>query len=85
MIDQVLSDIRTEIQRQKTHHGDNSIGGTDLNVGQRYLVLGEEVGEVGTAVMELDPSALLEELIQVAACATAWATYLLEDTDWKIT
>ena len=35
------------------------------------LILGEEVGEVNTAVLERDPSNYREELIQVAAVAIA--------------
>jgi hypothetical protein len=48
--------------------------------GTRYLVLGEEVGEVANAVLEATYGSidagdahLREELVQVAAVATAWA------------
>jgi hypothetical protein len=47
--------------------------------GTRYLVLGEEVGEVANAVLEAgygnsasDDAHLREELVQVAAVAVAW-------------
>ena len=40
----------------------------------KLTVLSEEVGEVARAVLDNDPrAALLQELVQVAATATAWA------------
>jgi len=47
----------------------------DLDAGLWYLILGEEFGEVGKAVLENDEN-LREELIQVAAVAIQWIEML---------
>lgn len=40
----------------------------------RYVVLGEEFGEVARAMLDANPDAdLRDELVQVAAVAVAWA------------
>lgn len=45
---------------------------------KKLAVLVEEVGEVARAIMEGEPkSALLAEIIQVAASSTAWAESML--------
>lgn len=68
----VLLDIKAERARQDRKFGDQT-GHSDLfwNV-----VLGEEVGEVATALVENDLDNLRDELIQVAAVAVAWAENL---------
>lgn len=72
----VLLDIVKERKRQDAKWGS-----------QRHLdpllwnaILGEEVGEVSKAILEKDPG-LYDELIQVAAVATAWAEAILDRRD----
>lgn len=42
----------------------------------KYVVLGEEYGEVGRAILEKDRINLVEELVQVAALAVKWLEFL---------
>lgn len=57
--------IRDEIERQNAKWGDQS--GHPLPVW--YTILGEEVGEVAQAILQMKPEECLTELIQVAAVA----------------
>jgi NTP pyrophosphatase (non-canonical NTP hydrolase) len=79
----IWQDIRAERRRQEDLHGDESIIQRDAF--QAYAILGEEVGELGTAILKLhdampvagpkDFTAALNhmraEAVQVAACAVA--------------
>ena len=51
----------------------------DVPVAVKVAVLMEECGEVARAVLQRDDQNLREELIQVAAIATAW----LESETWE--
>lgn len=44
---------------------------------QKLPVLGEEMGEVNTAVLKEDELNLAEELTQLAACSIAWLESLM--------
>jgi hypothetical protein len=85
----VLEDIALERERQEEIGRTKRAAGIDWRScadpdmaggdGTRYLVLGEEVGEVANAVLEAgygnsasDDAHLREELVQVAAVAVAW-------------
>lgn len=39
---------------------------------RKYVILGEEVGEIARAMLENDPENLFDELIDVAALCFAW-------------
>lgn len=86
----VLRDVHRERRRQEQIGERKRAEGVDWRScadpamtggdGTRYLVLGEEFGEVGNAVLEAgygneasDDEHLYEELVQVAAVAVAWA------------
>ncbi len=85
--------IDGERRRQEDLHGDNSIVKADPHGFRPYAVLGEEYGEVGTAVLNINyysrtgearkamEKDLKEELVQVAAVATAWLEAILEDDE----
>ena len=65
----VLADVKAERERQHQLFGDQS----DKVNGVWLGILVEEVGEVAKALNEDDPvEHLREELVQVAAVATAW-------------
>lgn len=50
----------------------------DIDNGRKLAILTEELGEVARAMCDKEPKERLrEELIQVAAVATAWAEALL--------
>lgn len=84
----VLTDIYAERVRQESIGNAKRATGIDWRScadpemaggdGTRYLVLGEEVGEVANAVLEagygsgVGDAHLRDELVQVAAVATAW-------------
>lgn len=69
----VLDSITEERIRQDEKWGSQR----ELPSGTWYLILGEEFGEVGNAVLEGSPT-LRDELVQVAAVATAWIEALDE-------
>ncbi len=90
IVEGVADDARREVLRQDKLARQGRFGGTHVMPGgpddARLTVLVEEVGEVAEWVNEerqapgeLSSGALYEELIQVAACAIAWATAVLED------
>jgi NTP pyrophosphatase (non-canonical NTP hydrolase) len=60
----LLELIRKERERQ-----DEKWGTQDVPDPVMYVVLGEEVGEVGKAILEGDEEGIKSELIQVAAVA----------------
>jgi NTP pyrophosphatase (non-canonical NTP hydrolase) len=65
--------LKAELAFQKAKHGRNEM----FFFKNKLSVLIEEVGEVGHAINEaMDASELYKELIQVAACAIAWAERL---------
>lgn len=67
-------DISVERLRQERLKAAGKFDATcadDIPNGARFLILGEEVGEVARAVME-SPSRLRDELIQTAAVCFAW-------------
>lgn len=57
--------------------GDCSSAGVDPMV--KAAVLSEECGEVSRAVLDMDPSQLMDELVQVAAVSVAWLEYLFRE------
>lgn len=69
---QVIALIQKEAQYALDKHGDFAMISEDLYTGLRYLILAEEVGEVANALLEHDHTALVGELIQVAAMAACW-------------
>lgn len=80
---QVLEDVRRECARQdelkKAGRFKHHCGDKEMSDPERFAVLGEEVGEVARAVLELGKLAndkhgkeLRKELIQVAAVCTKW-------------
>ena len=84
-----LGAVYAEICRQDVLARSGKFGGTHIlpsgpNLA-RFGVLGEEVGEVGRECNEqlmgrYDKENLVKELVQVAACAVAWATALESGT-----
>lgn len=84
---EIFRKIVAERARQEEIHGGNSILGKDPLEFENFAVLGEEVGEVGRALLEVNYSAwhkaprekLKEELVQAAAVIVAWLEALEED------
>lgn len=75
----VLAMIRTERERQN-RLWNRFPGEWTATDPEKLVVLVEEVGEVARAVHDQEgPVRLLEELVQVAAVATAWAETLVEE------
>ena len=74
----LLREVSIERDRQEMKFGakGRTCASREMPEGEKYLVLGEEFGEVGRAVLEGDREGLLQELIQVAAVAVAWAEAL---------
>jgi hypothetical protein len=69
----VLAHLEDELWAQKEKHGSNEM----FYNRHKLAILIEEVGEVGHAINEKMPKEeLYNELIQVAACAVAWAERL---------
>lgn len=84
----VYADIFHERQRAHTKHGAQSLeyGAWNDPTGRRMRILIEEVGEVAKVLNDAelagvtpDHAHLYEELIQAAACATAWADAVAAD------
>lgn len=74
--DEVLKDVYLERENQNIKWK-REPGVWDRPPGIKYLVLGEEVGEVARALLENDSTEhLYQELIQVAAVSVAWAESL---------
>ncbi len=69
---EIMRAVDAELVRASEKHGDASMSGAAMSSAQRYVVLGEECGEVARAVLDGDDAALRSELIQVASCAVAW-------------
>jgi NTP pyrophosphatase (non-canonical NTP hydrolase) len=63
-MNELLELIRKERERQ-----DEKWGTQDVPDPVMYVVLGEEVGEVGKAILEGDEEGIKSELVQVAAVA----------------
>lgn len=85
----IFRKVAAERARQEEIHGENSILGKDPLGFENFAILGEEVGEVGKALLEcsFDPNfpetsreELKIELVQVAAVAVAWLE-ALEETE----
>ena len=68
----IQTDIEEERDRQRAKWGEQY-----HSFDHWYVILGEEFGEVGRAIFESDTSNLRDELVQVAAVATA----ILEQID----
>lgn len=76
----IYHEIEAERDRAHAKHGATSMESMGRRDPQRFLILAEEVGEVANEFnearhegREVDTVKLREELIQVAAMATAWA------------
>ncbi|MBB6446489.1 hypothetical protein [Bacillus benzoevorans] len=69
----VLVDVGMERARQDRIHPDT------LSLLERFPVLVEEVGEVGTALQTKNKANLYEELVQVAAEAVRMAEQVAEE------
>ncbi len=68
-------------EHQEKKYGDGStrwLASSD----RKYVILGEEVGEVGRAILENNPENLVDELLDVLATSFAWLESL-EVTDVK--
>lgn len=66
-----------QYQEQKwTGNGKQTCADPAMDGRLKYVVLGEEFGEVGRALLEGDFSNLRDELVQVAAVAVAWVEAL---------
>jgi NTP pyrophosphatase (non-canonical NTP hydrolase) len=68
---EVLHDVKRERMRQDALHPQ------ELSISDRFVVLGEEVGEVARAIQNNDPDNLYDELIQVAAESVRMAEQIL--------
>lgn len=68
---EVLNDVKRERMRQDALHPQ------ELNISDRFVVLGEEVGEVARAIQNNDPDNLYDELIQVSAESVRMAEQIL--------
>jgi NTP pyrophosphatase (non-canonical NTP hydrolase) len=68
---EVLNDVKRERMRQDAIHPQ------ELSISDRFVVLGEEVGEVARAIQNNDPDNLYDELIQVAAESVRMAEQIL--------
>ena len=68
---EVLHDVKRERMRQDVIHPQ------ELSISDRFVVLGEEVGEVARAIQNNDPDNLYDELIQVAAESVRMAEQIL--------
>ena len=71
--EEALLSLKSELTFQQVKHGFGEMFFND----DKLAILIEEVGEVGHAINEaMPPIELYKELIQVAACAIAWAERL---------
>lgn len=68
---EVLHDVKRERMRQDVIHPQ------ELSISERYVVLGEEVGEIARAIQINDTDNLYEELIQTAAECVRMAEQIL--------
>lgn len=78
----IYQEIQAERDRQEQLRDEGKFDHTcadPLNEAGRYVVLGEEIGEIAEAILEGDMANLREELIQAAAVVVAW----IEGIDWK--
>lgn len=75
--DVTLQAIQAENINSQAKHGDNAMMNPDLTNGERLAILGEEFGEVCTALTydhrNNGRQELVKELLQVAAMAAVWA------------
>lgn len=69
----IINDIHQERSRQDYLHPDK------LSISDRYVTLGEEMGEVSTAIQNDDKENLYQELIQVAAVAVRMAEQVIKE------
>lgn len=69
----LINDIHNERVRQESLHPEK------LTLAERYVTLGEEVGEVAVAIQNKDNDNLLAELVQVAAVAVRMAEQVIGD------
>ena len=82
--EKAISLINTERERQLQIHEFDLVGTSahDSNPyveSYKYVILGEEVGEIARAMQDGDKENLIEELSQVGALSVAWLESLLED------
>lgn len=76
--EKVVDDIATELHRAHTKYAGVTIGSSRWTDAERYVILGEEVGEVGEEVSltlgdhPARTSNLRTELVQVAAVTISW-------------
>lgn len=77
----VLGHVLEERERQDAKWN-RTPGDWTSSRGTKFMVLGEEVGEVARAVLESEtPERLFAELVQVAAVAICWAESLVLQDD----
>ncbi len=84
---EIFRDIVIERRRQDAIHGESSIIERNPLGFENFAILGEEVGEVGKALLDSNFSKfpvtsreeLGRELVQVAAVAVAWLEKLMEN------
>lgn len=85
----VLREVAIERRRQDELHKDSNCSNRAISTGRKFIILGEEVGEVSKECCDLTgppwprleqipeiKARLKTELIQVAAVAVAWAESL---------
>lgn len=75
----VLADVAVERGRQEAKHGERTLANPEQPAEEKLPALVEEVGEVAhelTYDAGGTPESLYGELVQVAACAVAWAEAL---------
>lgn len=72
----IFSEILIERGRQEHLRASGKFKETcasaSMPASEKYVVLGEEVGEIAQAILHDDTANLREELIQVAAVCVAW-------------
>jgi NTP pyrophosphatase (non-canonical NTP hydrolase) len=75
--------ILLERERQNRLHPFNNPS-TDVSDTFKLSVMIEEVGEVARAILDGEPNTqLMQELVQVAAVATAWLESIIMDIDYN--
>ena len=68
-VEEIIEEVRGEVRRQERKWSPNPRG---LSMERWLVIIGEEYGECCEAVLDpRPPEALLEELVQVAACCVS--------------
>ncbi len=73
----IMNSVKQARLHQIDKHGDNAICNPLQHPFHKYLILGEEVGEVARALDKQDAVELISELVQVAACSVGWLESIL--------